>query len=135
MQYLLLIANAPDAWDDTDARPAEGVDDGVVTDWALYTRALAEAGVLVAGHALHAPDTATSVQVRQGRRLLVDGPFADTKEHLVGYYVLDVPDLDTALSWAARVPNARTGTIEVRPVQPGSDAATVVATGRAPGSA
>ena len=135
MKYLLMLANAPDAWDDTDARPAEGVDDGVITDWGAYTRALHEAGVLVGGHALHNPDTATSVQVRQGRRLLVDGPFADTKEHLVGYYVIEVPDLDTALDWAARVPNVRTGTIEVRPVQEGSDAATVLATGRAPGSA
>ena len=75
------------------------------------------------------------MQVRQGRRLLVDGPFADTKEHLIGYYVIEVPDLNTALDWAARVPNARTGTIEVRPLQEGSDAATVLATGRAPGSA
>ena len=135
MKYLLLVANAPDAWDDTDARPAEGVDDGVITDWSAYTRALHEAGVLVGGQATHSPDTATSVQVRQGRRLLVDGPFADTKEHLIGYYVIEVPDLDSALTWAARVPNARTGTIEVRPLQEGSDAATVLANGRAPGSA
>jgi hypothetical protein len=135
VKYLLLVANAPDAWDDTDARPAEGVDDGVITDWAAYTRALHDAGVLVGGQATHTPDTATSVQVRQGRRLLVDGPFADTKEHLIGYYVIEVPDLDTALDWAARVPNARTGTIEVRPLQEGSDTATVLATGRAPGSA
>lgn len=135
MNYLLLIANAPGAWDDTDARPTEGVDDGVITDWAAYTRALHDAGVLVGGHALHDTGTATSVQVRQGRRLLVDGPFADTKEHLIGYYVIDVPDLDRALDWAARVPNARTGTIEVRPVQADSAAHTVLATGRAPGSA
>ncbi len=60
-------------------------------------------------------------------------PFADTKEHLVGFYVIEVPDLDSALTWAARVPNARTGTIEVRPLQ--EDAATVLAPGRAPGSA
>jgi hypothetical protein len=135
MTYMLLITNAPDAWDDTDARAPEGVDDGVVADWATYTRVLHEAGVLVAGHALHQPGTATSVQVRNGRRLLVDGPFAETKEHLIGYYVIDVPDLDTALDWAARVPNARTGTIEVRPVQEGSDAQSVLATGRVPGRA
>ena len=135
MKYLLLLANAPDAWDDAAARPEDGVDDGVMTDWVAYTRALEQAGVLVAGHALHSPDSATSVQVRQGRRILVDGPFADTKEHLIGYYVLDVPHLDVALDWAARVPNARTGTVEVRPLQDGSDPATVLATGRAPGSA
>ncbi len=134
MKYLLLLANAPDAWDDTQSRPPDGVDDGVVTEWVAYTRALHTAGVLIGGHALHDADTATSVQVRQGRRLLVDGPFAETKEHLIGYYVIDVPHLDVALDWAAKAPNARTGTIEVRPLQPGSDPQTVLAEGRAPGS-
>ena len=134
MNYMLLLANAPDAWDDTDARPANGQDDGVIGDWVEYTRALHDAGVLVAGHGLHGNETATAVRVRNGERLLVDGPFADTKEHLVGYYIIDVPDLDTALGWAARVPNARTGTIEVRPVLAGSDAATVAATGVLPGT-
>ncbi|HXV92749.1 MAG TPA: YciI family protein [Pseudonocardia sp.] len=137
MQYLLLLANAPDAWP-TDENTRSGaiddaviddavIDDGVIDDWATYTRALQEAGVLVGGAALHGPEAATSVRVRDGRRLLVDGPFTETKEHLIGYYVIDVPDLDTAIGWAARVPNARTGTIEVRPVQPGSDTATVLA--------
>ncbi len=134
MKYLLLLANAPDGWDDRNTRPGDGVDDGVITDWVAYTSALHAAGVLVAGHALHSPDAATSVQVRHGRRLLIDGPFADTKEHLIGYYVLDVPHLDVALDWAAKAPNARTGTIEVRPLQPGSDPETVMAGGRAPGS-
>lgn len=122
MKYLLLLANAPDAWDDTEARSPDGADDGVITDWLAYTQALAEAGVLVGGAALHNPDTATTVQVRNGRRILTDGPFADTKEHLIGYYVIDVPHLDLAVEWAARVPNARTGSIEVRPITPGSEA-------------
>lgn len=86
-------------------------------DWVAYTRALSDAGVLVSGAGLHAPDTATSVRVRGGERLVTDGPFADTKEHLVGFYVIEVADLDTALGWAARVPNVRTGTVEVRPIQ------------------
>lgn len=116
MQYLLLLANAPDAREDTDARSG----DEVWSDWAAYTRALHEAGVLVSGAGLHGVDTATSVRVRAGERLLTDGPFADTKEHLIGYYVLDVPGLDAALDWAAKVPNVRTGTVEVRPVLPGS---------------
>ncbi len=124
MKYLLLLANAPEAWDDTEP-----------PDWVAYTRALASAGVLVDGSALHGADTATTVRVRAGERLLVDGPFADTKEHLIGYYVIDVPHLDIALDWAARVPNARTGSVEVRPIQSASEAATVVATGRAPRSA
>lgn len=117
MQYLLLVANAPDAWDDT-AR--DHPDDGVIDDWAAYTRALHAAGVLVSGAALHGPDSATSVRVRSGNRLLTDGPFVETKEHLIGYYVIDVDDLDAALQWAAKVPNVRTGTVEVRPVVAGS---------------
>ncbi len=112
MHYLLLLANDPAAWHDPDA----GADDGVVEDWKTYTDALAAAGVLVSGASLHAPTTATSVRRRDGRRLLTDGPWAETKEHLVGFYVIDVPDLDAALSWAARVPNVRTGVVEVRPV-------------------
>jgi hypothetical protein len=81
MQYLLLLANAPDAWSDA---PAEG-GDGVYDDWGTYTRALREAGALVAGAGLHPPETATSVRVRNGERLLTDGPFADSKEHLIGF--------------------------------------------------
>ncbi len=135
MKYLLLLANAPDAWDDPATGPGDGLDDGVIADWLAYTRALAQAGVLVDGAGLHDPDTATTVQVRRGQRLVVDGPFTETKEHLIGYYVIDVPDLDTALDWAARVPNARTGSIEVRPLRAGSETTTMLATGRAPGSA
>lgn len=131
VKYVFLLANAPDAWEDPDPAP-EGVDDGVFDDWATYSRALAAAGVLVGGAALHDPGTATTVQVRGGRRLLVDGPFTETKEHLLGYYVVDVPDLDTALEWAAKVPNARTGSVEVRPVVAGSETDAVLAGGAAP---
>ncbi len=122
MQYLLLLTNAPDAWEDTalDVVDPARTGDGVFDDWAAYTRALHEAGVLVTGAALHGIDTATSVRVRGGQRLLTDGPFADTKEHLIGFYIIDVPDLDPALAWAARVPHVRTGTVEVRPLVPGS---------------
>lgn len=127
MHYLLLLTNAPDAWDATKTMPADATDDGVIEDWSAYTHALHQAGVLVSGSGLRGPDTATSVRVRQGRRLLTDGPFADTKEHLIGYYVIDVPHLDVALDWAARVPNVRTGTIEVRPLVPGSDTDTMLA--------
>ena len=58
--------------------------------------------------------------------MVTDGPFADTKEHLIGFYVIDVPDLDTALEWAARVPNVRTGTVEVRPLRAGSNTSVVL---------
>jgi hypothetical protein len=157
VHYLMLLANAPDAWhpDETgtgsdqsdragsdragpDRRTGEVIDDGVIDDgviddWALYTRALHDAGVLIGGAGLYGPETGTSVRVRHGRRLLTDGPFAETKEHLIGYYVIDVPDLDAAIGWAARVPNVRTGTVEIRPVLPGSDTTSMLRGG--PGAA
>lgn len=107
MPYLLLLANAPDAWDDEP-------------DFATYTDALRTAGVLLSAAGLRGAEAATAVRVRDGERLVTDGPFADTKEHLVGYYLLDLPDLDAALDWAARAPVARTGTVEIRPVMPGT---------------
>ncbi|MCU0261984.1 MAG: YciI family protein, partial [Ilumatobacteraceae bacterium] len=77
MQYMLILGAAPEAWaDDTPA------DDGVFDDWFVYTRALAEAGVLVSGHGLQGNDVATTVRVRGGERLVTDGPFVDSKEHL-----------------------------------------------------
>ena len=120
MQYMLILSHAPDAWQQPDAaQPA---------DWLTYTRALQDAGVLVGGSALHGTDTATTVRVRAGQSLVTDGPFAETKEHLVGFYLIDVSDLDAALAWAAQVPSARTGSVEIRPVVPGSDVATMLAT-------
>lgn len=108
----MILAMAPDAANDPDA----GADDGVYPDWMAYTKALQEAGVLLAGEGLQAPDTATTVRLRGGERLLVDGPFAETREHLIGFYLVDLPDLDAALDWAAKVPIVRTGTVEVRPI-------------------
>ena len=95
-------------------------------DWTAYTQALAEAGVLRGGAGLEGVHTATTVRVRGGERLITDGPFAEAKEHVVGFYVVDVPDLDTALTWAAQVPNARVGSIEVRPLMADSSAAAPV---------
>jgi hypothetical protein len=115
MQYMLILAADPEAWIDND--PA---DDGVIDDWMLYTRALADAGILIAGHGLHGTETATTVRVRSGERVVTDGPFIESKEHLIGYYVIDADNLDVALEWAAKVPNARIGSIEVRPILPDS---------------
>jgi hypothetical protein len=84
--------------------------------WFEYTQALQDAGVMVAGDALQSIETATTVRVRDGETLITDGPFADTKEALGGYYIIDVPDLDAALKWAARIPNVDRGSVEVRPV-------------------
>ena len=114
MRHLLLLTHDPAAPPETPTAT-----DDVVDDWVEITRLLAEAGVLVAGDALHPPDTATTVRRRDGRPVLTDGPYAETTELLVGYYVIDVPDLDAALAWAARMPNVRWGSVEVRPLAVG----------------
>ena len=114
MKYALLIYSAPGAAE--GARPA---DDGVIDSWLDYTAALKESGSLLAAEQLAHVDTATSVTMRAGERLLTDGPFIETKEHLLGFYLLDVPDLDTALDWAGKMPIMRYGTVEVRPVLEG----------------
>jgi len=83
--------------------------------YSAYTKALSDAGVMVGGAGLQPPSTATTVRQQDGKRRVQDGPFADTKEQLGGYYVIDVADLDKALEWAARCPAASTGAVEVRP--------------------
>jgi hypothetical protein len=84
--------------------------------YRAYTQALQEAGVMIGGAALEPPAMATTVRQQQGKRQVQDGPFAETKEQLGGYYVIEVPDLDKALEWAARCPAAASGgAVEVRP--------------------
>jgi hypothetical protein len=107
MKYALLIYAAPG-----ERSPA------VTQAWLDYVRAARDSGVFVAAEQLTPADTATSVRVR-GDRLLTDGPFIETKEHLLGFFLIDVPDLDTALDWAARMPNTAYGTTEVRAVMSG----------------
>ena len=89
--------------------------DGVAA-WGAQAGAMGQAGVIVAGHGLQGRETATTLRLRDGVRQVQDGPFADTKEQLGGYVVIDVASLDDALAWAARSPTAATGTVEVRPV-------------------
>ncbi|OUL21785.1 hypothetical protein BV372_31305 [Nostoc sp. T09] len=84
--------------------------------FAAYAQALSEAGVMVAATGLQPTRTATTVRVQDGQRSVQDGPFADTKEQLGGIYIIDVPDLDTALEWAARNPAASLAGVEVRPI-------------------
>jgi hypothetical protein len=84
--------------------------------FAAYAQALSEAGVLIAATGLQPTRTATTVRVQDGQRSVQDGPFADTKEQLGGVYIIDVPDLDTALEWAARNPAASLAGVEVRPI-------------------
>ena len=109
-QYMLLI------YSPTDSAPSEEQIAAEMPKWFEYTAALQESGALVAGDALEPTDTATTVRVRDGETLLSDGPFAETKEALGGYYLVDVPDLDAALEWAAKIPNVGYGSVEVRPV-------------------
>ena len=109
MKYMLLLYVPADVRENEDARaPMEA--------WNAYTNALRESGSLIAGDALEGLATATTVRERDGEQLVSDGPFAETKEMLGGYYLIDVPDLDAALGWAAKVPNAPYGSVEVRPI-------------------
>ena len=112
MQYLLLIygseANAKNA---TQADMA-----AMFTEYRDYTQSLIQSGNMKAGDALQPSTTATTVRVREGKTLRTDGPFAETKEQLGGYYLVEAKDLDEATKLAARIPGARTGSIEVRPI-------------------
>jgi len=84
--------------------------------YGAVTEAMKEAGVMVGGEGLQPSSTATTVKVRDGETITTDGPFAETREQLGGYYLLDCKDLDEAIGWAARIPGASIGSIEVRPV-------------------
>jgi hypothetical protein len=86
------------------------------------TQELVASGQYLAGNPLHPPSSATTIRVRDGKRLLTDGPFAETREHLGGYMLIDVENLDAAIAFAARAPLARVGTVEVRPVREGPPA-------------
>jgi hypothetical protein len=84
--------------------------------WMAFTQDLKDAGLYVANQGLSGVDAATTVRVRNGETQVTDGPFAETKEILAGFFLIDAPDLDTALEWAARIPSAEYGSVEVRPV-------------------
>ena len=110
MEYLLLI------YGDPTAAPPEAQSDEHMQKWFTYTQELEASGGMKGGNALQFPETATTVRVRNEETLLTDGPFAETKEILGGYYLIDVEDLDAALGWAAKMPNITYGSVEVRPV-------------------
>jgi len=112
MQYMLLIygneANMLSATQETARK--------VMAAYKGYTEAMQKAGVYIGGNRLKPTSAATAVRVRDGKNQVLDGPYADTKEQLGGYYLIEAPDLDAALSWAARCPGAAHGTMEVRPI-------------------
>jgi hypothetical protein len=113
MRYLLLVCDDPAAV----ARLDDGERHGILPAYRDLTSALMAAGQLVAAEALEPVSTATTVRLRGGKRIVRDGPFADTPERVVGYYVIQADDLDQALAIAARVPAARYGAVEVRPIR------------------
>ena len=112
MQYLLLINDDEQTWEDM---PAEARD-AAFQEYMAFTAALRERGAYVGANQLQPAGTATTVSVRDGETIVTDGPFAETKEVLGGYYLIDVETLDEALAWAAKLPSARYGHIEVRPI-------------------
>lgn len=110
-KYMMLIY-APT---DPAQADAAGTD---IERWIAYDAMLKAAGVHVSDHRLHGPETATTVRVRGGDTVISDGPFADTKEYLAGYYVIDAGDLDAAIALAAQVPLSHYGSVELRPIIP-----------------
>jgi hypothetical protein len=94
--------------------------------YGVLTQEMQEKGVLLAGEGLYPTQTATTVRVRDGERDVTDGPFAETKEALGGFYVLDVKDLDEAIEWAAKIPGSQIGSIEIRPVMVFDEAGNLV---------
>ncbi len=111
MRYLLLIYEAERA---TDPTPEEAMANSA--RYAAFTADVRQRGLFRAGEALEPTNTATTVRVREGEVLTTDGPFAETREQLGGYYMIEAKNLDEAIAIAARVPSAKSGSIEVRPV-------------------
>ena len=116
MQFALLVYESPEPWvtrNNDETSPYIGA-------WRAYYKALVEAGVYVGGDPLELPETGTTVRLREGKRGVQDGPYADTKEQLAGFIILELPSYDLALNWAARCPAASFGAVEVRPLSPES---------------
>jgi len=118
MKYVLLFNESQADFERrTDAAQSEAYWEA----WKAYGKALREAGVGTTGIGLQQPQTATTVRVREGKRQVHDGPYAETKEFLGGLFVVEVPDLDAALEWAARCPAAKSSSVEVRPAMSNCD--------------
>jgi hypothetical protein len=112
MKYLLTIYADESGW--VTATPEQV--GGIMAAYGEFSEAAQAAGVLVGGEGLQPTSTATTVRVRDGETLSTDGPFAETREQLGGYYLLDCKDLDDAISWASRIPDAQHGSVEIRPI-------------------
>lgn len=112
MKYMLLIHDSEQVW----ATMSDAARQAIDTEYGRFGEQIKSGGQYLAGAQLQPTSTATSVRVRDGKRLVTDGPFAETREQLGGYYVIEAKDLDDAIGIAAAIPSARVGTIEVRPV-------------------
>jgi hypothetical protein len=111
MQYLLLIHTDEKAMQTTPEQTG-----AALAAYGAYMKAMADAGVSKGGQRLHPTSTATTVRVKDGKTQVLNGPYAEIKEQLGGYILIDAPDLDSAISWAARCPGAQYGAMEVRPI-------------------
>jgi hypothetical protein len=114
MQYAMLIYETPR---DFDARTTDKTSPHIAA-WRAYYEAMLDSGAYVGGNPLELPASATTVRLKNGKRHVQDGPYAETKEMLGGFIIMELPSLDAALDWAARCPAAATGAVEVRPLAP-----------------
>jgi hypothetical protein len=112
MQYLLIIYAQESGW----SKMSKSEQEQGVAAYRAYSEALTKAGVFAGSNRLQPIATATTVRNTNGKAQVLDGPYADSKEQLGGYYLIDVPDLDAAISWASRCPAANHGIVEVRPI-------------------
>ncbi|MBU8895101.1 YciI family protein [Corallococcus sp. H22C18031201] len=112
MKYLLMIYENEKGW--MELPPAEAGQ--LLAEYGAFTASLKKSGNFIAGHGLQPTATATTVSIRDGKRLTTDGPFAETREQLGGFYLVDAKNIDEAVAIASRIPGARAGRIEVRPV-------------------
>jgi hypothetical protein len=115
MKYMLLICRDEPVWEKFTAAERQQI----YAETLALSEELTSRGQFLGGHPLHPSTAATSVRVRDGKRLVTDGPFAETREQLGGYMLVDVKDLDEAIAVAGRIPLARTSTVEIRPVREG----------------
>jgi hypothetical protein len=114
MQYLLLIYNNESGWNAL----TEGDAGAMKREFGAFTQSIIASGNFKGGNQLYPVSKATTVRVPNGKKLVTDGPFAETKEQLGGYYLIEAADLDEATAIAARIPSVRTGSVEVRPIVP-----------------
>ena len=114
MQFAMLIYEPGDAFESRKS----GKGGAYTAAWRSYHKALAESGAFVAGDPLAAPETGTTIRIRERKRVVQDGPYADSKEQLGGFTIVEAASLDAVLEWAARCPAASYGAVEVRPLAP-----------------